>query len=284
MSRPVWLSAVAAAVLKTTQAPDLDALNGELLREWGSSEVWRLSFGLRSVIVKRGTDTQYAEAAAYMRFVRPMGMPAPELIDLAESEGAVVLVLADVGRSTLEQEPTLDGFLAAAELLAEIRSKPVDEPSEFRLDELTAIEPLGEPLKQKLISHAGPALDALHREAPVVVVHGDFVAKNLVTDGRRRTAVDWPNAYLAPHLSDLYTLTRDAVALGHDRDQIIARYIDASGNDPDLVRRQLGLGGIGFTLRALHWIVNEGHRTVPESKEWIDPLVAELTELVEELQ
>ena len=284
MSRPVWLSAVAAAVLKTTQAPDLDALNGELLREWGSSEVWRLSFGLRSVIVKRGTDTQYAEAAAYMRFVKPMGMPAPELIDLADSDSAVVLVLADVGRSTLEQEPTLDGFLAAAELLAEIRSKPVDEPSEFRLDELTAIEPLGEPLKQKLISHAGPALDALHREAPVAVVHGDFVAKNLVTDGRRWTAVDWPNAYLAPHLSDLYTLTRDAVALGHDRDQIIARYIDASGNDPDLVRRQLGLGGIGFTLRALHWIVNEGHRTVPESKEWIDPLVAELTELVEELQ
>jgi len=287
MSRPVWLEAVAAAVLKSTKAPDLEALSGELLRQWGSSEVWRLSFGLRSVIVKRGTDTQYAEAAAYERFVKPMRMPAPDLIDLADSDGVVVLVLADVGRSTLQQEPALDGFLAAAELLAEIRSKPVDEPSEFdltHLHELTTIDSLGETLRQKVISRAGPALDALHREAPVVVVHGDFVPKNLVTDGRRWTAVDWPNAYLAPHLGDLYTLTRDAVALGHDRDSIVARYIDASSNDPDLVRRQLGLGGIGFTLRALRWIVDEGTRTVPESKEWIDPLVAELAGLVEGLR
>ena len=59
--------------------------------------------------------------------------------------------------------------------------------------------------------------------------------KNLVTDGTRWTAIDWPGAYLAPHLSDLYTLVRDAVALGHDREPIVARYIDATGTDPALV-------------------------------------------------
>jgi hypothetical protein len=76
---------------------------------------------------------------------------------------------------------------------------------------------------------------------------------------------------------------RDAVALGHQGDQLVARYLDASGTDPDLVRRQLVVGGVCFSLLALCWIVEEGLRTVPPSKEWIDPLLVELNDLTEEL-
>src|SRR5260221_279420 len=100
-------------VLEAMGAPGADAVHGELLREWGSSEVWRLSYGLRSVIVKRGTDGQADEAVAYERFVVPLELPAPELIHRQRDDEAGVLVLADAGRVTLEQEPSAEGFLAA---------------------------------------------------------------------------------------------------------------------------------------------------------------------------
>jgi hypothetical protein len=280
--RPDWLETVAEAVLAETQAPSMEELTGELLREWGSSEVWRLSYGLRSVIVKRGSDAQAGEASTYERYVVPLGLPAPALIHSARVDDAALLVLADVGRVNLEQEPTAEGFLASASLLAEIRSEPVEGPSGFTsarlvelVDRISVIDPS---LRSVLIDRTAAALDELHREAPLVVVHGDFVPKNLVTDGKRWTAVDWPLAYLAPHLSDLYTLVRDAVAYGHQAEPIVARYIDASGTDPDLVRRQLSVGGACFILIALDWIVSEGHRTVPSSQEWVGPLLAELAE------
>ncbi|HEY3561424.1 MAG TPA: phosphotransferase [Kribbella sp.] len=265
-------------VLDVTQAPALEAVHTELLRRWGSSEVWRLSYGLRSVIVKRGSDTQAGEDAVYERFVVPLELPAPQLLYGADG----VLVLEDVGRVTLEQEPTAEGFVAAAGLVAEIRAKAVDGSSDFppgQVKELAArigrIEFDLEPLVD--------AVERLHREAPLGVVHGDFVPKNLVTDGSRWTVVDWPVAYLAPHLSDLYTLLRDAVALGYDRGPIVARYVEGAGADPFLVDRQLLVGGACFCLLALAFVVEEGVRTIPGSESWIDPLLAELADVVEQL-
>ena len=275
---PAWLETVSEPVLQATQALSADALHGELLRQWGSSEVWRLSYGLRSVIVKRGTDAQSGEGTAYERFVIPLGLPAPELIWAADG----VLVLADVGRVTLEQEPSAEGFLAAAGLLAEIRSHAVSGPTGFAPEHVKELaDRIGRisfdvaPLTQ--------ALAALHQQAPLGVVHGDFVPKNLVTDGTRWTAVDWPLVYLAPHLSDLYTLIRDAVALGHDRGPIVAQYVESAGADPFLVDRQLLVGGACFCLRALDFVIAEGLRTIPGSEDWIDPLLAELEGLVEQL-
>ena len=277
---PGWIDHVAESVLTATQATSLGEVKGELLREWGSSEVWRISYGLRSVIVKRGSDVQTAEAAAYERFVVPLKLPAPALIHHAAIDDAVLLVLADVGRVNLEQEPSADGFLAAAEVLAAIRSREMSAESEFTGDQLAElvrrVDAIGDDLSARLIGRTVPALDELHREAPTAVVHGDFVPKNLVTDGQRWAAVDWPLAYLAPHLSDLYTLVRDAVAIGHQADPIVARYIESSGADAELVRRQVAVGGVCFIVRALAWIVTEGHRLVPPSKDWIEPLVAEL--------
>ncbi|TDU91522.1 phosphotransferase family enzyme [Kribbella voronezhensis] len=285
---PGWIDAVAEPVLAATQATSLPELKGELLREWGSSEVWRISFGLRSVIVKRGSDAQAGEASAYERFVVPLELPAPRLIHHATLDEAVVLVLADVGRVNLEQEPSADGFLAAIEVLAEIQSRPVAGESEFTADQLAelvgGIEPLRAELAAKVIATAVPALDRLHHETPAAVVHGDFVPKNLVTDGTRWAAVDWPLAYLAPHLSDLYTLVRDAVALGHQPDPIVAHYTEVSGADPDLVRRQVAVGGVCFITRALAWIVTEGTITVPPSKNWIAPLVTELDQQLDKLR
>lgn len=280
--RPVWLEPIAGPVLEATGAVALDNLYCELLREWGSSEVWRLSYGPRSVIVKRGTDNQVAEASAYERFVVPLGLPAPSLIHLERQEDVVLLVLADVGKVNLEQQPSLEGFLAAADLLASMRSKAVPGPSEFGPERLAdLVGRLDAPLDH-VVEVVAPALASL--DASLAVVHGDFVPKNLVTDGKRWNAVDWPAAYVAPHLSDLHTLVRDAVALGIEAEPIVARYIDAAGAGPSLVRRQLAVGGVCFSLLALSWIFEEGLRTVPVSKDWIDPLLVELNELTEELR
>ncbi|GAB2672043.1 phosphotransferase [Kribbella swartbergensis] len=275
---PVWLESVSDPVLQATGAPSVEALKGELLRQWGSSEVWRLSYGLNSVIAKRGTDAQAGEAQVYEKYVIPLALPAPKLIH----NGGNVLVLADVGRVTLEQEPSAEGFLAAAELLADIRSRPVPGPSGFPPEH--AKELAGRIGRISFdLAPLTQALTLLHQEAPLAVVHGDFVPKNLVSDGTRWTAVDWPLTYLAPHLSDLYTLVRDAVALGHDRGPIVAHYVEAAGADSFLVDRQLLAGGACFCLRALDFVVAEGLRTIPESRDWIDPLLAELEGLVEQL-
>lgn len=301
MPRPDWLDAVAVPVLASTQAPDLDALSGTLLRRWGSSEVWRLSYGLNSVIAKRGSDGQADEAAAYARFVVPLELPAPQLIHQHRDGDFGMMVLADAGQVTLEQEPTAEGFLAAAELLASIRTRSVaGRPSDARLTPgqrflsggagATDFPP--ERVKELAdrigrigfdLSPLTEALAGLHSDAPTAVVHGDYVPKNLVTDGTRWTAIDWPGAYLAPHLSDLFTLVRDAVALGHDRDAIVACYIDASGTDAALVERQLLAGGGCFFLVALTFVVEEGLRTIPESKNWISGLLAELEDVVAKL-
>lgn len=273
---PAWVPG--RVVLEALGASSADGVHSELLRQWGSSEVRRLSYGLRSVIVKRGSDAQSGEAAAYEQYVVPLELPAPRLL----YGGDGVIVLEDVGRVTLEQEPTADGFLAAADLLAGIRSRAVPGPSGFPPER-------GKELADRIgrvsfdIAPLTEALAALHQLAPSGVVHGDFVPKNLVTNGTRWTAVDWPLAYVAPHLSDLYTLVRDAVAFGYERGPIVARYVEAAGADSFVVDRQLLVGGACFCLLALTFVVEEGVRTIPESKDWIDPLLAELADLVEQL-
>jgi hypothetical protein len=298
---PVWLDSVAGPVLTATDVASTAELTGDLLRQWGSSEVWRLSSGSGSVIVKRGSDTQAAEADTYEQLVRPLDLPAPELLHLERLEDAVVLVMADVGGVTLEQNPSLEGFLAATELLVELRSKPVEGVTDFGPDRLldlvhrirlglagVVVSSLSGAWStaglDRAVDLAAPALAELHRDVPLAVVHGDFVPKNLVTDGSRWTAVDWPAAYRAPQLGDLHTLLRDARSAGFATDPIVAHYIDAAGTDPDLVRRQLLLGGVCFSLLALCWIVEEGLRTVPPSKDWIGGLLIELDDLTGQLR
>jgi hypothetical protein len=281
---PDWMGTAMVAVLEATGGTSVDELSGEVLRRWGSSEVWRLSAAGGSVIVKRGSDSQAVEADAYERYVLPLGLPAPELLHVERTAGTAVLVLADVGAVTLEQQPSEAGYLAAADLLAEIRrNKPAQAVTGFGPDRLVELAKrvkrgVNEPLLDQVAKVVGPALEELHRTTPPAVVHGDFVPKNLVTDGSRWTAVDWPSAYVAPHLADLYTLLRESP----DPEPIEKRYVVASGTEPDLVRRQVVVGGVCFSLLALTWILDEGLRTVPESADWIDGLLRELDQLTTE--
>jgi len=288
--------------------PQAVIVRGERLRKWGLSEVWRLELdgpGARSVIVKRGSGEMAEEARRYRELVVPLRLPAPQVIAArgGHDMDPVVLVLEDVGRDTLEQRPTVEGYQEAARALARMRAlatprlaqdpavgaglrwTTADFADTVRRAEagLAAIRP---GLAAALDPVTGVLFDRLDRLSghPGTIVHGDFHAKNLIhgVDGAI-VPVDWPGAYVHAHLGDLYCLLREARK--HGRDQRVGAaalpdvFAQESGADPAAVREQMVTGGLCWTLIALRWVVEEGIHAVPESADWIDELVADARSL-----
>jgi streptomycin 6-kinase len=291
--------------------PGVVPLRGERLRRWGLSEVWRIESdgpGPRSVVVKRGTGEMAEEAQRYRELLVPLGLPAPRL--LAAHGGGPggepgLLVLEDVGRETLEQRPTAEGYREAVRTLARMRATAARglardpslgavlrrSPADFAdlaLRARTGLDALRPDLAGALDAPARRLSERLAAvDGPPTVVHGDFHAKNLVHgDGGRITPVDWPGAYVHAHLGDLYCLLREARKHGLGERvgaaTLPAVFAEAAGVDPAAVPGQLVTGGLCWTLIALRWVVEEGVRAVPEAGGWIDELVAEARALAED--
>jgi hypothetical protein len=95
--------------------------------------------------------------------------------------------------------------------------------------------------------------------------------------------VDWPSAHVHAHLGDLYCLLREADKRGLARDAGTAALPEAfareAGADVRNVVDDLVTGGLCWIMLALRWLVDEGIRAVPESREWIDELVADCSAL-----
>jgi hypothetical protein len=305
-----------AVVIETTLPgwlPDLDWLSdlggtivgGDLLRGWALSEVWRIRLAgatRTSVIAKRGLGELAGEARRYRELVVPLGIAAPRLL---AGDGSGVIVLEDLGGDNLEDRPTAEGFEQAVRLLARMRAE-----SALRL----AAEPaLAAGLRRStadlvtVATRAATAMTALRPDlagalddpiramtgrlerlsgAPDTVVHGDFQAKNLLhTRGGGIVAIDWSDAYVHPHLGDLYLLLREGRKLGRidsgRMDALPALFARQAGVDPRTVTDQLVTGGLCWTLTALRWVVETGVHAVPVSRGWIDELVTELRALAE---
>ncbi len=119
---------------------------------------------------------------------------------------------------------------------------------------------------------------------PETIVHGDFQAKNLLhTTGGGIVTIDWSDAYVHPHLGDLYLLLREGRKqdrTGRIRwDALPEVFAHAAGTDVRTVTGQLVTGGLCWTISALRWVVEIGVHAVPVSRGWIDELVADLREL-----
>ena len=119
---PGWLTDPAGPL-----GPDAVIIDGQRLRYWGLSEVWRIQLVApvpRSVIVKRGTGEMAVEAGRYQSLVVPLGIVAPRLLAATGGVGGepVVLVLEDVGQTTLEERPTAEGYREAVRGLARMRA------------------------------------------------------------------------------------------------------------------------------------------------------------------
>ena len=281
-------------------------VRGELLRQWGLSEVWRLQLGgpePRSVIVKRGTGEMAEEAGRYRELVVPLGIATPRLLTTqGGDEGQpVVLVLQDVGSNTLDQRPTAAGYEMAVRTLSKIRAvaarrlardlaigmslrRTVDAFTETAHRAAVGLAELRPDLAEAL---DGPAKVLTHRleqlsGQPDTIVHGDFQGKNLIHGAEGAIVpVDWPGAYVHPNLGDLYLLLREARhherILKLDADALIKVFARETGTDPVSVRDQMITGGLCWTMLALRWVV-EGVRTVPVAG-WIDELVADALSL-----
>ncbi|HWS34686.1 MAG TPA: phosphotransferase [Actinoplanes sp.] len=287
--------------------PDLDGtiVGGDLLRGWALSEVWRIRLDgatRKSVIVKRGIGELAGEARRYHELVVPLGIAAPRL--LAEGSSGVI-VLEDLGGDNLEDRPTAEGYEEAVRVLARMRAE-----SAVRL----AADPaLAAGLRRStadlvdVAARAATAMAALrpdltgaiddplramtHRlerlsSEPETIVHGDFQAKNLLhIPGGEIVTIDWSDAYVHPHLGDLYLLVREGRK--HSRiervrmDALPALFAHEAGTDPRIVIDQMVTGGLCWTMSALRWVVETGVHAVPVSRGWIDELVTDLRGLAE---
>jgi hypothetical protein len=286
--------------------PDLDGtiVGGELLRGWGLSEVWRIRLDgatRKSVIVKRGVGELAGEALRYHQLVGPLGIPAPRL--LAEG-GPGVIVLEDLGGPNLEDRPTAEGYEQAVRVLARMRSE-----SALRLTadpalaaglrrstaDFVAVAARAEAAMTDLRPDLAGALDDPTRAMagrleqlsgePATVVHGDFQAKNLLhtPGGGGIVTIDWSDAYVHPHLGDLYLLLREGRKQGRidgvRMDALPELFAREAGSDLPAVIDQLVTGGLCWTMIALRWVVETGVHAVPVSRGWIDELVTDLREL-----
>jgi aminoglycoside phosphotransferase (APT) family kinase protein len=288
----------------TGLAGDDPIVRARRLRRWGASEVWRVEFGgaaPRSVIVKRGTAMMRDEARRYRELVIPLGAEAPRLLTATEDADSVVLLLADAGPDNLEDRPTADGYREAVRTLVRMRSTATGrlaaDPSigagrrmttgDFAEAALRVGAGLAGVRRELARDFAGveeilaERLDR-HQRLPDTLVHGDFHAKNLVAGpGGRIVVVDWTDAYLHPHLGDLYCLIREADNGGLDvgAETLPALFAAEAGVEPATVRELMLTGGLCWTVLVLDWLVEEGLTIIPESRDWLDGLVADCRRL-----
>jgi len=285
--------------------PDLDGttVGGDLLRGWALSEVWRVRLDdatRKSVIVKRGVGDLAGEARRYHELVVPLGIAAPRL--LAEG-GPGVIVLEDLGGDNLEDRPTAEGYEQAVHVLARMRAESAHrlaaDPAlaaglRRSTADLVAVAARADAAMTALRPDLAGALDdpiramtgrlARLSSEPETIVHGDFQAKNLLhTPGGGIVTIDWSDAYVHPHLGDLYLLLREGRKQGRVdsvRMEVLPElFAREAGTDPRTVTDQLVTGGLCWTMNALRWVVETGVHAVPESREWIDELVTDLREL-----
>ncbi len=281
---PVWLAAVSDGRV---------AVGGDRLRHWGLSETWRIGWTDGSTtIVKRSAGEEARALDVYEHLLVPYRIAAPQVIAAHRGDGFVVLMFEDLGGRSLAADPSVDGWLATARLLARLRHagrERVPAAGRFRFStaEITDARVRAAVALAGVRPDLAGALDAceplltanLHRLAetvPDTIIHGDFESKNIVLTDAGPWAIDWSTGHVGAHLGDLYSLVRDAGLTGGPGDEIIDAYADECallGVPAVDLRWQLALGGMVWTLRALRWVLEEGIHVVPEASTWIDELV-----------
>jgi Ser/Thr protein kinase RdoA (MazF antagonist) len=270
------------------------AVSGDKLRHWGISETWRIRWtDGPTTIVKRASGEEALALDVYEHLLIPYRIAAPRLIAAHRGDGFVVLMVEDVGPRSMDAQPSVDDWAAAARLLAQLRHAARDRVHaagrfQFSTAEITdtwarAAAALAgvRPDLAGALDGCGPLLAPhlrrLAETVPETIVHGDFESKNIVLADDGPWAIDWSAAQVGAHLGDLYSLVRDARLIGEPTDAVVAAYADECarlGAPVQDLRWQLALGGMVWTLRALRWVLEEGVHVVPDAISWIDELVA----------
>lgn len=311
-----------------SELPILDeAENWQLLRKWALSEVYRAALrsgGTR--IIKWGGDDMAKEAAVYTTLLAPLGIRTPILYAYAHNCDGGLLVMEDVGSHNLEQHPEREYFLEAVREMARFRTAAAAQLARKDADAGTMglhalsaehfIQLLDDLIQSERLHNDSTLLRAaecfpgqverLYQIMPPTLVHHDYHAKNLVIQGERIMPIDWPIAYISPHLGDLYCLITEARSWCDVAElEILEVYRTAisslsgginSGTDVGMtagtgagtymadLQWQVHVGGLCWLIKSLRWLVYGGTETIPGSDAWIPDLLSDINLLVDRLE
>lgn len=285
-----------------------EATQWTLLRQWALSEVYRITLASGETrIVKWGASEMAGEAAIYEQLLQPLEVPIPEIYGFYQQQqhNSAVIVMEDCGAHNLEQRPRPGLFLEAARVLARIRNTaarhiPTHLPNETihsysvtsanfcsLLEDLLRSKPCFENQALASLQAALPVeLHQLEELLPLTLVHHDYHAKNLIAQEKQVLPIDWSNAYLSPHLGDLYCLMSEAAAYSNVPQ---ADVLDAFRAESHLglsraqLEHQVLVGGICWLIKSLRWLVYGGTAIIPGSEEWVPDMLGDLENLAQQL-
>lgn len=280
-----------------------DAVHWEPLRQWSLSDVWRVTLSSgKTVIAKLGNESMAGELKIYESVLQPLVLPRPRLYAAFQESGLNAFLMEDLGRTTVEMNPTETNFARAARTLSAMRKTALQHvhilsPSVYK-EYFKSKEDVIQDFEFVMSRHSlysddelnllkvcleklpNPLRD-LYEKYPVTLTHNDYNGKNLMVVNGSIVPIDWSNAYLSPHLGDLYCLIREAQGSGVDKSIVIDAYRELC--DVENLEWQVQLGGICWLIRGLCWVCEEGIHTVPATHTWISPMIAAIGECLEHI-
>ncbi|MFD0713087.1 phosphotransferase [Paenibacillus sp. GCM10027626] len=277
-----------------------------LLRSWSLSEVYRATLPSGETrIIKWGNAEMAGEAAIYRQLIHPLKISAPYIYSDFNMDTSAVIIMEDAGEHNLEQLPSAAAFLESARELARLRKAAAANlekglPHEVTLaytvsaaefiallDDLLRVQRLSGNRALATLRHTFPdAVNELYLTTPLTLVHHDYHAKNLLVQGQRILPIDWSNAYLSPHLGDLYCLIAEAHTWsGVPKDDILHafHYEHHAGLTLEQLNWQVNIGGICWLIKTLRWLLYGGTQIIPGSDAWIPDLMYDLEQLIIEV-
>lgn len=280
-----------------------EAVHWEPLRQWTLSDVWRVTLHSgKTVIAKIGNESMAGELKIYKSILESLDLPRPSLYETYEDSSSNVFLMEDLGRTTVEMNPTAEYFAGAARTLAEMRKNAISRlgslnPSVYK-EFFKPQEKVIEDFKFVIESHSLYSTDELdllkcfleklpkhlsrlYQGSPVTITHNDYNAKNLMIVNDSIVPIDWSNAYLSPHSGDLYCLIREAQENGVDKSVVIEAYKKLDNMDD--LEWQIQVGGICWLIRGLCWVCEEGVNKVPVTRSWIPQMITAISECFDQL-
>ncbi|WP_243299577.1 phosphotransferase [Bacillus litorisediminis] len=280
-----------------------EAVKWEPLRQWNLSDVWRVTLKSgKTVVAKLGNESMAGELKIYKSILEPLDLPCPRLYESYENSTSNVFLMEDLGRTTVEMKPTAKHFTNAARTLAEIRNTArsrlgsleslvyseyykrqeqvlydlnfiIESHVLYSDDELDLLRSWLEKLPKHLVR--------LYGGSSVTITHNEYNAKNLMIVNESIVPIDWSNAYLSPHLGDLYCLICEAEGSGIEKSVVIGAYSELDNIDD--IEWQIQVGGICWLIRGLCWVCQEGIHKVPVTRSWIPKMITSIYECFEQL-